>query len=109
MVNPLKGIFFVREKPCEKGGRGHDFQFPETCHFQNKVKWSFKFYLLENKNNFTSNCTVFARNLVLSKRLDSLFVFFLVNPRQGTEVFEYDDVTRPMLLVLRMLCKGVYM
>lgn len=66
-------------------------------------------YLLENKNNFTSNCTVFARNLVLSKRLDSLFVFFLVNPQQGTEVFEYDDVTRPMLLALRMLCKGVYM
>ena len=53
-------------------------------------------YLLENKNNFTSNCTVFARNLVLSKRLDSLFVVFLVNPRQGTYVFEYDDVTRPL-------------
>ena len=66
----------MREKPRGKGWHGHDFQFPETSHFQNKVKWSFKFYLHENKNNFTSNRTVFARHLVLSKRLDSLFVFF---------------------------------
>ena len=60
------------------------------------------FFLHENKNNFTSNCTVFARNLVLSKRLDSLFVFVWSILGKGWKL-----LNTMMSLVLKSYASGI--